>query len=693
MKEKSKNAARFRRVKENQEFMELAKLLPLPSPITSQLDKASIIRLTTSYLKMRSVFPDGLGDEWGAAPPPINPLESIKELGTHILQTLDGFLIVVAPDGKIMYISETASVHLGLSQVELTGNNILEYIYQKDHEDMKSVLSLPQTGFTFPPPNSRGEIYLECAFSIRMKCILAKRNAGLVTDGYKVIHCTGYLKCVVESPVGTDYENGSGRFIRNLGLLAVCQSLPTRSITEMKLYQNMFMFRASLDMKLIFVDASVAQLTGYNPPELIEKTLYHYVHGCDASQLRYAHHILLHKGQATTRYYRFLTKSGGWVWMQSYVTLVHNSRSSRPLCIVSVNYVLTEPENADMVLNCEQISSCSSPSNPPNAPLDTPAASGSTNDLENHSPSPPAYGNKTKESSENDYADSIAYTNPEYINSTNHSHYLSSPYAAQNLNGNTHDENTYYNSGLYYEYGDMHQDPLAPVQQQQQEAPRSHLLHHASSLTNLQQHSPQNAQQKRQYPPQMLHHATSLTNLHLQLQQQHSPQGTQQKRPYSTSSSSCGSTDAMDTHLPSPLSLHSLPPSYHPHHRHQIPDSTTSNLNEVGGVIMYPNCGFNNNDSYNAAATAAGNLQHHEAPYQMHSGHHSTNNTPVKHSNHHLDTATGYTSVIVDSQQYSLGSAQDLHGHPHQSAPISGGTPPLVIHHQHHYEAHHQFVH
>lgn len=32
-------------------------------------------------------------------------------------QTLDGFLFVIGPDGKIMYISETASVHLGLSQV------------------------------------------------------------------------------------------------------------------------------------------------------------------------------------------------------------------------------------------------------------------------------------------------------------------------------------------------------------------------------------------------------------------------------------------------------------------------------------------------------------------------------------------------------------------------------------------------
>lgn len=74
MKEKSKNAAKTRREKENGEFYELAKLLPLPSAITSQLDKASIIRLTTSYLKMRAVFPEGeeqVGGRgrWGARRP------------------------------------------------------------------------------------------------------------------------------------------------------------------------------------------------------------------------------------------------------------------------------------------------------------------------------------------------------------------------------------------------------------------------------------------------------------------------------------------------------------------------------------------------------------------------------------------------------------------------------------------------
>lgn len=58
----------------------------------------------------------GLGEAWGSSPA-MQRGATIKELGSHLLQTLDGFIFVVAPDGKIMYISETASVHLGLSQV------------------------------------------------------------------------------------------------------------------------------------------------------------------------------------------------------------------------------------------------------------------------------------------------------------------------------------------------------------------------------------------------------------------------------------------------------------------------------------------------------------------------------------------------------------------------------------------------
>ncbi|KAG8508730.1 Neuronal PAS domain-containing protein 3 [Galemys pyrenaicus] len=90
-KEKSRDAARSRRGKENFEFYELAKLLPLPAAITSQLDKASIIRLTISYLKMRDFANQG-DPPWNLrmeGPPPNTsvkekPLISIKDVLVHL---------------------------------------------------------------------------------------------------------------------------------------------------------------------------------------------------------------------------------------------------------------------------------------------------------------------------------------------------------------------------------------------------------------------------------------------------------------------------------------------------------------------------------------------------------------------------------------------------------------------------------
>lgn len=79
-KEKSRDAARSRRGKENFEFYELAKMLPLPAAITSQLDKASIIRLTISYLKLRDF--SGHGDPpWSRDGPP--PNKSVKGRNTR----------------------------------------------------------------------------------------------------------------------------------------------------------------------------------------------------------------------------------------------------------------------------------------------------------------------------------------------------------------------------------------------------------------------------------------------------------------------------------------------------------------------------------------------------------------------------------------------------------------------------------
>uniref|UniRef100_A0A2K5RL08 Neuronal PAS domain protein 1 n=1 Tax=Cebus imitator TaxID=2715852 RepID=A0A2K5RL08_CEBIM len=165
-KEKSRNAARSRRGKENLEFFELAKLLPLPGAISSQLDKASIVRLSVTYLRLRRFAalgapPWGLraaGPPAGLAPGRRGPTALVSEvfeqhLGGHILQSLDGFVFALNQEGKFLYISETVSIYLGLSQVEMTGSSVFDYIHPGDHSEVLEQLGLraPTPGPPTPP--------------------------------------------------------------------------------------------------------------------------------------------------------------------------------------------------------------------------------------------------------------------------------------------------------------------------------------------------------------------------------------------------------------------------------------------------------------------------------------------------------------------------------------------------------------
>ncbi|CAN7975192.1 unnamed protein product, partial [Ixodes persulcatus] len=302
----------------------------------------------------------GLGDSWGSCPPAASARDgAIKELGSHLLQV--SFCSSREPIKRKPYLSHYAKKRRRCARKVVTPvrhqSRASEIKHKEKHSNANASVIHVGTIKRHPSLCSCAELEVDRSFFVRMKCVLAKRNAGLTTGGYKVIHCSGYVKVKHYSMDVAPYDG----CYQNLGLVAVGHSLPPSAITEIKMYANMFMFRASLDLKLIFLDARVAPLTGYEPQDLIEKTLYHYIHGYDCLHMRYSHHTLLLKGQVTTKYYRFMSKEGGWVWMQSYATIVHNSRSSRPHCIVSVNYVLSELQAQELQLQTHQSRSKTSP--------------------------------------------------------------------------------------------------------------------------------------------------------------------------------------------------------------------------------------------------------------------------------------------------------------------------------------------
>lgn len=167
-----------------------------------------------------------------------------------------------------MYVSETASVHLGLPQIDLTGSSIFEYIHPSDYNDINELFTLKDSDKAEleSKTNNSGTHYELCrSFCMRMKCILPKRNAGLVSNGYKAIHCSGYLKVrcnpsnIIVPKCGQKSDsnniNRPDKEWEAYALVAVGHSLLPTASTEVKLGASSFMFRASLDLKFYYIEA------------------------------------------------------------------------------------------------------------------------------------------------------------------------------------------------------------------------------------------------------------------------------------------------------------------------------------------------------------------------------------------------------------------------------------------------------
>ncbi|XP_063060780.1 neuronal PAS domain-containing protein 1 [Engraulis encrasicolus] len=369
-KEKSRNAARSRRGKENFEFFELAKMLPLPGAITSQLDKASVIRLTISYLHMRTFASQG--------DPPWTSLMEGENSCSKAVSSLDGFVFVVSKEGRFLYISETVSIYLGLSQVELTGSSVFDYIHPADHVEMAERLGLrphlraeagcqttnesPSSSASTPSlagtpepgpcsPITPGDELLERGFFIRMKSTLTKRGLHVKSSGYKVIHVTGRIRCrpaLVPSSAHRSLQ-------RPMGLVVLAHTLPPSTLNEVRMESHMFVFRVNMDLQVTYCENRISEYMDLSPAEVVGQTCYHFIHVEDLDNIRQSHEDLLRKGQVVTGYYRWLQRRGGYLWVQSCATVSINHKAPHERNIIWVNYVLSRTEMPDMALDLLQL--------------------------------------------------------------------------------------------------------------------------------------------------------------------------------------------------------------------------------------------------------------------------------------------------------------------------------------------------
>ncbi|XP_071383835.1 hypoxia inducible factor 1 subunit alpha a [Centroberyx affinis] len=339
-KEKSRDAARCRRGKESEVFYELAQQLPLPHSISSNLDKASIMRLTISYLRMRKLLNT---DE----PVAVEETELDAQLNGSYLKALEGFLMVLSEDGDMIYLSENVNKCLGLAQFDLTGHSVFDYTHPCDQEELREMLVHRTASKKSKEPNT------ERSFFLRMKCTLTSRGrtVNVKSATWKVLHCSGQVR-VYESPAE---QTSCGHKEPPVPyLVLICDPIPHPSNIEVPLDTKTFLSRHTLDMKFTYCDERITELMGYDPEDLLNRSVYEYYHALDSDHLTKTHHNLFAKGQVSTGQYRMLAKRGGFVWVETQATVIYNNKNSHPQCVVCVNFVLSGIQEEKLILSLEQ---------------------------------------------------------------------------------------------------------------------------------------------------------------------------------------------------------------------------------------------------------------------------------------------------------------------------------------------------
>nr|XP_047921984.1 hypoxia-inducible factor 1-alpha isoform X3 [Anser cygnoides] len=338
-KEKSRDAARCRRSKESEVFYELAHQLPLPHTVSAHLDKASIMRLTISYLRMRKLLDAGELE---------TEAKMEKELNCFYLKALDGFVMVLSEDGDMIYMSENVNKCMGLTQFELTGHSVFDFTHPCDHEELREMLT-HRNG----PVKKGKEQNTERSFFLRMKCTLTSRGrtVNIKSATWKVLHCTGHIR--VYDTCSNQTHCGYKKPPMTC-LVLICEPIPHPSNIEVPLDSKTFLSRHSLDMKFSYCDERITELMGYEPEELLGRSIYEYYHALDSDHLTKTHHDMFTKGQVTTGQYRMLAKQGGYVWVETQATVIYNTKNSQPQCIVCVNYVLSGIVQKDLIFSLGQ---------------------------------------------------------------------------------------------------------------------------------------------------------------------------------------------------------------------------------------------------------------------------------------------------------------------------------------------------
>lgn len=359
-----------RRVRMNNLIDKLATMIPIPNPMSRKLDKLTVLRMALQHLKSLKGSASSFSET--SYKPSFLPDEELKHL---VLKAADGFLFVVGCDrGKIAFVSESVTKILNYSRAELIGQSLFDYIHPKDMGKVKEQLSASElyprerlidakTGLQvqadLPVGASRLCSGARRSFFCRMKYnkvsvkmeekeFQAGTSKKKESQKYCTVHCTGYMRSWPTSQLEADGEaeadkQDSSHFSCLVAVGRIHSHSSAQTNGEVRVKPTEFVTRYAMDGKFTFVDQRATTILGYLPQELLGTSCYEYFHQDDLPHLADRHRkVLRSKEKIETNCYKFKTKHGSFVTLQSQWFSFVNPWTKEIEYIVSTNTVISQ---------------------------------------------------------------------------------------------------------------------------------------------------------------------------------------------------------------------------------------------------------------------------------------------------------------------------------------------------------------
>ncbi|KAF6726609.1 Neuronal PAS domain-containing protein 4 [Oryzias melastigma] len=332
----TKGASKARRDQINAEIRNLKDLLPISEADKARLSYLHIMSLACMYTRKSVFFTQEMGT--AASPEESETFLSFHEL-SELMQALPGFLMLLTGEGKLLYLSDSVSEHLGHSMVDLVsqGDSVYDIIDASDHLIMRNNLSastsLEMDRLFRCRFNTTKSVRRQSAGNklvlIRARC-LSPPSSSPATGSYWTSNPVWVCFCTPLEPQPTRSGSGAER-----------ESTSTPPLTDTNLFLACFHSQHGRDMRLQSAQNSVSTFLGFDVAELRSRSWYSLLHPQDLSHASAQHRSLLREGGEgrAEMVVRVQAEDQSWVWLYMVLQLQPGD-----VPISSSNYIVSDSE-------------------------------------------------------------------------------------------------------------------------------------------------------------------------------------------------------------------------------------------------------------------------------------------------------------------------------------------------------------